>query len=86
MFPLVILLYAWWKRGRIGWRDLMASLPFALVSLVLVKISFGAGHVFGHAQLTTPELLPLGGLLSRIILAGLAIAFYFSISFLPVIL
>ena len=28
MFPMVILLFDWWKRGRIGWKDLKASLPF----------------------------------------------------------
>jgi tetratricopeptide (TPR) repeat protein len=34
MFPPVILLYAWWKRGRIGWDDVKASVPFFAISLI----------------------------------------------------
>jgi len=85
LFPVVILLYAWWKRGRIGWSDLRASAPFFVISLVLIEVALGAGRSFGQGvQLGTTGLLPLGGLLSRIALAGLSISFYFSNCFLPV--
>jgi tetratricopeptide (TPR) repeat protein len=85
LFPVVILLYAWWKRGRIGWSDLRASAPFFVISFVLIEIAQGAGRSYGQGfQMGTSDLLPLGGLLSRIVLAGLALSFYFSNFFLPV--
>jgi Flp pilus assembly protein TadD len=84
-FPVVILLYAWWKRGRIGWSDLRASAPFFVISLALIEIALGAGRSYGQSvQLGTTGILPLGGLLSRIALAGLSITVYFSNCFLPV--
>jgi tetratricopeptide (TPR) repeat protein len=84
-FPVVILLYAWWKRGRISWSDLRASAPFFVISLVLFEAALGAGRSFAQGvQLGTAGLLPLGGLLSRIALAGLSISSYFSNCFLPV--
>ncbi len=84
-FPVVILLYAWWRRGTITWSDLRASAPFFVISLVLFGIAFGAGKTFGQGvQLGTSDLLPMGGIYSRIALAGLSIAFYFSSFFLPV--
>ena len=35
LFPIVILLFAWWKRRRIGWNDLKLATPFLGISLVL---------------------------------------------------
>ena len=80
MFPFVLLLYAWWKRGRVGWRDLVASAPFFAVSYVLgrVTIWFQFHRALGGESILT------GGLPSRIAAAGLAIAFYFWKSVLPV--
>jgi tetratricopeptide (TPR) repeat protein len=79
MFPFVILLYAWWKRGSIRWRDLKNSAAFFAVSLAvgLALISF-VRHGVGE------ELIPLGGFFSRMACAGLSISFYFSKCFLPV--
>jgi len=84
MFPLVILLYAWWKRSRIGWNDLKTSAPFFIVSLAmgLVIIVSGAwDRQFAHLD---PGDVPAGGLVARLVLAGQDIAFYFSKSVLPV--
>ena len=79
MFPVVILLYAWWKRGRIAWSDLKKSVPFFVISLAvgLTLISF-LRHGVGE------ETIPLGGFLSRMACAGLSISFYFSKCVLPV--
>ncbi len=79
MFPVVILLYAWWKRGQIRWSDLKESAPFFAVSVAvgLTFISF-LRHGVGE------ETIPLGGFLSRMACAGLSISFYFSKCFLPV--
>ncbi len=79
MFPVIILLYAWWKRDRIGWSDLKKSAPFFLISLVLslavIKyLRYGVGE----------EFIPLGGFFSRMACAGLSLSFYFSKCLLPV--
>ncbi len=79
MFPLVILLYAWWRRNRIGWNDLKACAPFFAVSLVLGLVTIE----FLHPAMGVKSI-PLGGLASRLALAGLAIAFYFSKCVLPI--
>jgi len=66
-FPAVILLYAWWKRGRIGLRDFVASAPFFAISLVLsVLTSWGSG-VYMHSQLKTPAPVDIGGFLFRFV-------------------
>ena len=81
MFPVVILLFAWWKRGRIGWRDFQHSAPFFFISLIvgLMLIAY-LRHGVGE------ETIALGGLLSRLACIGLSLSFYFSKSFLPVAL
>jgi tetratricopeptide (TPR) repeat protein len=80
MFPVVILLYVWWKRGRIAWHDVRASTPFFVVSLALglVTVWFLHHHAIGD------EPIPMGGFFSRLACAGLALSFYFSTCFLPV--
>jgi tetratricopeptide (TPR) repeat protein len=80
MFPGVILLYAWWKRGRIGWNDLQISTPFFVVSLALGLITVWIQH---HTA-TQQAVVSLGGIFSRLADAGLALSFYFSKCFLPV--
>jgi tetratricopeptide (TPR) repeat protein len=80
MFPMVILLYAWWKRGRIVWRDARISAPFFLVSLTLGLLTLWLQHHTAMQQ-TIPSL---GGIFSRLACAGLSLSFYFSKCFLPV--
>ena len=79
MFPVAILLYAWWKRGRIRVRDLKDSAPFFAVSLVLGLTTLWFLH---HAM--APQSVRLGGVLSRVACAGLSLAFYFSKAVLPI--
>jgi hypothetical protein len=84
LFPLVILLYAWWKRGRIGWGDLKAGAPFFAVSLVLGLTTVWAGDWFREAHLQSAANPEIGGFLTRFVIAGLSISFYFSKCVLPV--
>jgi tetratricopeptide (TPR) repeat protein len=80
MFPAVILLYVWWKRGRIRWKDVLAGAPFFAVSLALGLLAIWFQHHIAMRQGT--QLL--GGIFSRLAGAGLSLSFYFSKCFLPV--
>lgn len=82
-FPLVILLYAWWKRGRIEWKDLKASAPFFATSIVLGVITLKAASI--HLRLhPMDDAIPLGGFFSRIACIGLTLSFYFGECIWPV--
>lgn len=80
MFPLVILLHAWWKRGKITLQDLGSSLPFFVVSLVLGLVTVW----FQHHQAIGDWTIPAGGFSTRLARAGLALGFYLSKSLVPV--
>jgi len=84
LFPLVILLYAWWKRGRVGWSDLKAAAPFFVISLVLGVTTIWVGHSFREAHLQSAANPQIGGFLARMALAGQSISFYFSKCVWPV--
>lgn len=77
MFPVVILLYAWWKRGRLGWNDLKAAAPFFLVSLVLGWVTLRCGDWYGQLHHLVHQAPEAGGILSRLALAGSSLTFYF---------
>ena len=72
MLPVVLLLHAWWVRGRLGRRDAAAVLPFFARSGVLgwVTIWFQWSRAIGA------EHIEIGGPLSRLAGAGMAICFY----------
>jgi Tfp pilus assembly protein PilF len=78
MFPVVILLHAWWKRGRLTWRDLQASAAFFAVSLAM-----GLTTIWFLDRTGGEQTVVLGGLMSRLACAGLSISFYFSKCMLP---
>jgi tetratricopeptide (TPR) repeat protein len=82
MLPLFLLLYAWWKRGRIRAADVRGAIPFLAISLGLglVAIRFQQVHGLAGGILA----LPLGGWATRTARAGLVAAFYFSKAVLPV--
>jgi Tfp pilus assembly protein PilF len=84
LFPVVILLYAWWRRGRIGWGDAKASVPFFAVSLILgvVTLVCGIWFVQAHQQILPPAWA--GGIASRLALAAASLTFYFCKCFWPV--
>ncbi len=73
MFPGVLLLHAWWKRGRLTAADLKASAVFFALSLALGSVTLW----LEHSRAIGPEAAPLEGIFPRTIAAGLAVAFYF---------
>jgi tetratricopeptide (TPR) repeat protein len=79
MFPAVLLLYAWWRRGRVGWRDLAEDAPFFAVSLVLglITVQFQTARAMAHVP------MPAEGLAGRIGSAGPAAVFYLAKAVLP---
>jgi tetratricopeptide (TPR) repeat protein len=72
MFPAVILLYVWWKRGRIGRDDLKATIPFFLISLLLGLLTACLQHQGG-----VPATAIAGGS-SRIATVGWEMVYCFS--------
>jgi tetratricopeptide (TPR) repeat protein len=79
MFPFVILLYCWWRRGRIGRRDLVAALPFFGLSLLLGSVTI----FFQYHRALAVWTIPVGGAASHLALAGTALAFYLGKAVLP---
>ena len=83
-FPITMLLYAWWQRGRVTWADVKASIPFFLISLVLGYTSLKAGEIFAATiHYHSPGPIHLGDAIHRLALVGLTLAFYFGHSFFP---
>ena len=72
MFPVVILLHAWWRRARIDFPDILRSAPFFVVSLVLGIVTL----IFQHGRAIGDEPIPIGGFDSRLAIAGMAVLFY----------
>jgi hypothetical protein len=84
LFPVIILLYAWWKRRRIGWRDLKAVAPFLVISIVLGATTILAGNWFRAAHHQSTATPPIGDFGAHLALAGSVIAFYFMKCLWPV--
>jgi tetratricopeptide (TPR) repeat protein len=80
MFPVVILLYAWWRHGRIRSKDWKSSLVFFAISIVLGLVTM----FFQHNVPTGGEAIESLDPFSRLLCAGLIIAFYISKFFWPV--
>ena len=82
-FPILILLYAWWKRGRIDFRTVWRSVPFFAISLVLGMTTSLAGKWFGAQRSSAAVEVPVGGMLSRAALSGVSGLFYLGRFFWP---
>ena len=72
MFPVVILLYVWWRRGHWRLADIAHSAPFFLVSLLLGLMTI----YYQHGRAVGLEKMPIDGILPRFAIAGMAIPFY----------
>jgi Flp pilus assembly protein TadD len=80
MLPVVLLLYAWWKHGRVTFRNLACTAPFFLISLVLGLITI----YYQWSRAIGQETILVGGIASRIASAGMSILWYMRIIFWPV--
>jgi Tfp pilus assembly protein PilF len=77
--PAVLVIVFWWKRGRVGWRDVLPLMPFfvvgacaGLLTAYLEKVHVGAEGL--EWDLTLPQ---------RFTVAGHALVFYVKKLFFP---
>ena len=80
MLPVVLLLYGWWRHGRITRLDVARMLPWFAIALALggVTLYFQASHY------TESDVVRDRGIITRLIGAGAAIFFYLGKFILPV--
>jgi len=80
MLPFVLLLYSWWRHGRVGWLEVRKMLPYFALALVL-------GFVTLHFQTIHYEeadVVKHRGIISRVVGASVAIFFYIGKFLLPI--
>lgn len=78
--PVVLLVIAWFRRGRIESRDVKRIAPFFVMAVVLAAVAI---H-FQHSHAITGEVTRPEGLASRIAAAGMAAWFYIFKTVAPV--
>ena len=78
--PLVLLLLAWWRRGRVTRKDLLCSIPFLVVAVVMsgVEIWFQQVKAIGE------ETIRDAGLTERVMATGPVAWFYLQKALLPI--
>jgi tetratricopeptide (TPR) repeat protein len=79
-WPFVILGYLWWKRGRLGRKELRLASPFFLIALMLGSIGV---LWYERVPLLPSEAVRTDGLLSRLAGAGWAYWFYLGKALVP---
>ncbi len=79
MLPVVLLLCAWWQRGRITRRDCLRAAPFFLIALLL-----GCATVWFQVQvMKSGDPVQTENFFGRLAAAGRAVWFYFGKDILP---
>jgi tetratricopeptide (TPR) repeat protein len=79
MFPAVLLVLVWWRRGLVRWPDLRRTLPFFGLSLAAGLVSLW----FQHRIMLPPELATPLPLAARAVLLGKTIWFYLGKTWFP---
>ncbi|MGD1002881.1 MAG: tetratricopeptide repeat protein [Candidatus Brocadiia bacterium] len=79
MLPAVLLLCAWWRRGRIGRKDILRATPFAAVSGALALVTVW----YQYNRAIAAEVVRTDGFLARTAGAGWASWFYLYKALLP---
>jgi len=78
MLPAVLLGLAWWRRRRIGRRDLLGSLPFFALA-----VGLGIVTIFFQQGVTVKDVPRPEGALSRLAAAGWCVWFYLYKALVP---
>jgi hypothetical protein len=80
MLPFVLLLLAWWRRGRVVRSDVIRSVPFFVAALLLGLVTVW----FQYERSILGEVVRPEGMLSRLAAAGWSVWFYLYKLLLPV--
>jgi len=85
-FPVITLLYAWWKRGTVTKNDLILAAPLFAISIALglVTMSYQWSRAIGQEKIIVGDLFSVGGFASRTAIAGMAILHYLASIVWPV--
>ena len=78
MFPLILLLLAWWKRGAITRTEYLQTAPFFALSAIFVPVT-----IWYQRRSIGTEHIPLGGIGERLAQVTKAAWFYLSKLLLP---
>ena len=72
MFPVAAVLYLWWRGGGVGRREWWGLVPFFAMSFLLGLVTL----YFQQVKAIAGEAVPIGGVWSRVAVAGQALLFY----------